>query len=156
MRFPRCSEARCVGPQAYGTPAFPLPCLGGTRPREEVRDGPHNNNRCGGNRCGITPTAAPLRSEAGFYNALGRAFFSFPFRAAFALPHPKHLRTPPNRGYGPLSMRIQRPVADMFSLSFQVVGKHVSTSSSERASEKRGDSRRYERCYGNRNQRCLG
>ena len=35
-------------------------------------------------------------------------------------------------------MRIQRPVADMFSLSFQVVGKHVSSSSSssERASEK--------------------
>jgi hypothetical protein len=38
-------------------------------------------------------------------------------------------------GYGPLSMRIQRPVADMFSLSLQVVGKNVS-SSSERASEK--------------------
>jgi flavin-binding protein dodecin len=52
------------------------------------------------------------------------------------LPHPKHLRTPPNRGYGPLSMRIQRPVADMFSLSFQVVGKNVSSSSSERASER--------------------
>jgi flavin-binding protein dodecin len=33
-------------------------------------------------------------------------------------------------------MRIQRPVADMFSLSFQVVGKNVSTSSSERASER--------------------
>jgi flavin-binding protein dodecin len=33
-------------------------------------------------------------------------------------------------------MRIQRPVADMFSLSFQVVGKHVSSSSSERASER--------------------
>jgi dodecin len=44
------------------------------------------------------------------------------------------------RGYGPLSMRIQRPAADMFSLSLQVVGKNVS-SSSERASEKRGDSR---------------
>jgi hypothetical protein len=37
-------------------------------------------------------------------------------------------------GYGPLSMRTQRPVADMFSLSLQVVGKNVS--SSERASEK--------------------
>ena len=36
-------------------------------------------------------------------------------------------------------MRIQRPAADMFSLSVQVVGKNVS-SSSERASEKRGDS----------------
>src|SRR5215204_546722 len=39
------------------------------------------------------------------------------------------------RGYGPLSRRIQRPAADMFSLSLQVVGKNVS-SSSKRASEK--------------------
>src|SRR5215204_3878568 len=37
---------------------------GGTRPGEEVRDGPHNNNRCGGNRCGVAPTAAPLRPQA--------------------------------------------------------------------------------------------
>lgn len=36
-------------------------------------------------------------------------------------------------------MRIQRLAADMFSLSLQVVGKNVS--SSERASEKRGDSK---------------
>src|SRR5688572_28576015 len=36
-------------------------------------------------------------------------------------------------------MRIQRLAADMFSLSLQVVGKNVS-GSSERASEKRGDS----------------
>jgi dodecin len=42
------------------------------------------------------------------------------------------------RGYGPLSMRIQQPAADMFSRSLQVVGKNVS--SSERASEQRGDS----------------
>jgi dodecin len=42
-----------------------------------------------------------------------------------------------SRGYGPLSRRIQRPIADMFSLSLQVVGKNVS-SSSERASEKKG------------------
>jgi hypothetical protein len=40
---------------------------GGTRPREEVRDGPHNNNRCGGNRGGVAPTAAPLRSRAGAF-----------------------------------------------------------------------------------------
>src|SRR5215210_4486505 len=59
------------------------------------------------------------------------------------------------RGYRPLSMRIQRSATDMFSLSLQVVGKNVS-SSSERTSEKRGDSRRYERCYGNRDQRHLG
>jgi hypothetical protein len=38
------------------------------------------------------------------------------------------------RGYGSLSMRIQLPAADMFSLSLQVVGKNVS--SSQRASEK--------------------
>jgi dodecin len=37
-------------------------------------------------------------------------------------------------------MRIQRLAANMFSLSLQVVGKNVSSSSSERASEKRGDS----------------
>jgi flavin-binding protein dodecin len=42
------------------------------------------------------------------------------------------------RGYGPMSMRIQRAATDMFSLSLQVVGKNVS--SSKRASEKRGDS----------------
>jgi dodecin len=39
------------------------------------------------------------------------------------------------RGYGPLSMRIQRSATDMFSFSLQVVGKNAS-SSSERASEK--------------------
>ena len=38
-----------------------------------------------------------------------------------------------------MSMRIQRAATDMFSLSLQVVGKNVS-SSSKRASEKRGDS----------------
>jgi dodecin len=40
------------------------------------------------------------------------------------------------RGYGPLSMRILQPAVDMFSLFLQVVGKNVSSSSSERASEK--------------------
>jgi len=51
--------------QSYGVPAFPLPCLGGARMGEEVRDGPHNNNRGGGNRGGVAPTAAPIRSRAG-------------------------------------------------------------------------------------------
>src|SRR5215211_2971214 len=51
--------------QSYGVPAFPLPCLGGARMGEEVRDGPHNNNRGGGNRGGVAPTAAPIRSQAG-------------------------------------------------------------------------------------------
>jgi hypothetical protein len=32
-------------------------------------------------------------------------------------------------GYGPLSMRIQQPAADMFSLSLQVVGKNTRSSS---------------------------
>jgi hypothetical protein len=38
---------------------------GGTRLGEEVRDGPHNNYRCGGNRGGVAPTTAPLRPRAG-------------------------------------------------------------------------------------------
>ena len=38
---------------------------GGTRPGEEVRDGPHNNNRCGGNRGGVAPTAASLKPRVG-------------------------------------------------------------------------------------------
>jgi flavin-binding protein dodecin len=57
------------------------------------------------------------------------------------------ITNPPSRrpslsgwGYGPLSMRTQRPSADMFSLPLLVVGKNVS-SSSERASDKRGDSK---------------
>src|SRR5215217_2210066 len=53
-------------PRAYGTPAFPLPCLaGGTRPGEEVRDGPHANNRRCCNRGGVAPTAPPLRPKTG-------------------------------------------------------------------------------------------
>ena len=51
---------------------------GGTRLREEVRDGPYGDNRGSGNRGGVAPTAAPLRSQAGLYNALGRAFLRLP------------------------------------------------------------------------------
>jgi hypothetical protein len=53
---------------------------GGTCPGEEVRDGSHGDNRCGGNRGGVAPTAAPLRPPAGtlrrsgHYTGLGRAF----------------------------------------------------------------------------------
>jgi hypothetical protein len=78
---PSCSAALAL-PRAYGTPVFGLPCLGGTRPGEEVKDGPHGDNRGGGNRCGVAPTSAPLRSRAGIlqgsglYNALGRAFLA--------------------------------------------------------------------------------
>jgi hypothetical protein len=50
------------------------------------------------------------------------------------------------RGYGPLSMRIQRSATDMFSLSLQVAGKNVSTSS-ERASEKGVTHTRISLCY---------
>ena len=32
---------------------------------EEVRDDPHSDNRGGSNRCGVAPTAAPLRPQAG-------------------------------------------------------------------------------------------
>src|SRR5215217_8284692 len=41
-----------------------MPC-GGTRPGEEVRDDPHSDNRSGSKRCGVAPTAAPLRSQDG-------------------------------------------------------------------------------------------
>jgi hypothetical protein len=66
---------------------------GGTRPGEEVRDGPHSDNRGSGNRGGVAPTAAPLRSRAGtlrgsgLYTVLGRAFWAPLLGAAFALPH---------------------------------------------------------------------
>jgi hypothetical protein len=32
---------------------------------EEVRDGSYSDNRSGGNRCSVAPTATPLRSQAG-------------------------------------------------------------------------------------------
>jgi hypothetical protein len=38
---------------------------GGTRPGEEVRDGSHSDNRCGCDRGGVAPTAAPLKPQAG-------------------------------------------------------------------------------------------
>jgi hypothetical protein len=69
---------------------------GGTRLGEEVRDGPYGDNRRGGNRSGVAPAAAPLRSQAGLYNALGRAFLdSLLGGAAFALPRPDALSPPP-------------------------------------------------------------
>jgi hypothetical protein len=37
----------------------------GNLSREEVRDGPHSDNRCGCNRCSVASTAAPLRPQAG-------------------------------------------------------------------------------------------
>jgi hypothetical protein len=66
---------------------------GGTRPGEEVSDGPHSDNRCGGNRGGVAPTAAPLRSRAGilrgsgFYTVLGRAFLTPLLALPLALRH---------------------------------------------------------------------
>src|SRR5215207_7868549 len=77
-------------PRLRGCGLFVTMLCGGTRPGEEVRDGPHNNNRGGGNRCGVAPTAAPLRPPAGtlrgsgLYTGLGRAFRT-PLGAALAL-----------------------------------------------------------------------
>jgi hypothetical protein len=48
-----------------GLRPFRYHALGGTRLGEEVRDGPHTDNRCGGNRSGLAPTAAPLRPQVG-------------------------------------------------------------------------------------------
>src|SRR5829696_954141 len=91
-------------PEPTGAVAFPLPCLGGTRMGEEVRDGPHGDNRGSGNRGGVAPTAAPLRPQAGVLRgvpavimllllAASRAL-SFPHGAAFALPPPNPLSPP--------------------------------------------------------------
>jgi hypothetical protein len=55
-----CSAAFAL-PRAYGAAVFPLPCFAGNPPGEEVRDGSHVDNRGGGNRGGVAPTAAPLR-----------------------------------------------------------------------------------------------
>src|SRR5215203_4729352 len=60
----RCGAAFAL-PRAHGAPVFPLPASRGTRPGEEVRDGPHGGNRCGGDRGGVVPTAVLLRSQAG-------------------------------------------------------------------------------------------
>ena len=40
---------------------------GRTRMGEEVRDGPYCDNRGGGDRGGVAPTAVPLRSQAGVH-----------------------------------------------------------------------------------------
>lgn len=54
--------------------------LGETRQGEEVRDGPYDHNRGGGNRGGVAPATVPLLMPragilrgSGLYNALGRA-----------------------------------------------------------------------------------
>ena len=72
--------SRCEAPVLRGVSLSVTMPGGGTRPGEEVRDGPHNNNRCGCNRCGVAPTAASLRprdglglSGSGLYTAVGRA-----------------------------------------------------------------------------------
>jgi hypothetical protein len=86
MRLPRCSEARCRISGLRGSVLSVTMPGGGTRPGEEVRDGPHSDNRCGDNRGGVARTAAPLRSRAGIlrgsglYTVLGRAFCTHPPR----------------------------------------------------------------------------
>jgi hypothetical protein len=63
---------------------------GGTRLGEEVRDGPHSDNRGGGDRSGVAPAAAPLRSQPSLYTVLGRAFLDTP-------PRRRGLRSAPPR-----------------------------------------------------------
>jgi hypothetical protein len=75
MRPLRC--ARGATPDLRGVSLSVTMPGGGTRPGEEVRDGPHDNNRGGGTRCGVAPTAASLRPRAGLsgsglYTAPGR------------------------------------------------------------------------------------
>src|ERR687897_2623368 len=77
-KTPRC--ARCETPVLRRASLSVTMSGGGTCPGEEVRDGPHNNNRGGGNRCGVAPTAASLRarvgpglSGSGLYTVVGRA-----------------------------------------------------------------------------------
>jgi hypothetical protein len=64
----------------------------GTRPREEVRDGPHSDNRGGGNCGGVAPTAAPLRSRTGALR--GSGLYNAP-RPRFVDPSRRGLRFTP-------------------------------------------------------------
>ena len=67
-------------PRPTGLRPFRYHAWRGNLSGEEVRDGSHGDSRCGGNRCGIAPTAAPLRPPAGtlrgsgLYTVRGRAF----------------------------------------------------------------------------------
>ena len=54
--------------------------LGNPRGGEEVRDGPHGDNRCGGNRGGVAPAANSLRPWPGLYGV--QAFALRPFCVA--------------------------------------------------------------------------
>ncbi len=77
--------------------------LGGTRPGEEVRDGPHSDNCCGGNRGGVAPTAAPLRPRAG---ARGTPAFILSLAALFGTPPWRGPRIAPSpRCAGPRAVR---------------------------------------------------
>src|SRR5215204_1085641 len=68
--------SRCETPVLRGASLSVTMPGGGTRPGEEVRDGPHNNNRCGGNRCGAAPTAAPLRLRVGAFGLRPCSWYS--------------------------------------------------------------------------------
>src|SRR5215207_2917292 len=85
-KTPRC--ARCESPVLRGASLSVTMPGGGTRLGEEVRDGPHNNNRCGGNRGGVARTAAPLRPRAGLSLALPRLTTLRRINGRHTLPRP--------------------------------------------------------------------
>src|SRR5688572_21926301 len=68
-KTPRC--ARCETPVLRGASLSVTMPGGGTRPGEEVRDGPHSDNRGGGNRGGVARTAAPIKPQAGTVRGSG-------------------------------------------------------------------------------------
>src|SRR5919107_2160048 len=61
---PILQRGRSLCSSPTGLRSFRYHAWRGTRQGEEVRDGPHGDNRGGGNRGGVAPTAAPLRSQA--------------------------------------------------------------------------------------------
>jgi hypothetical protein len=63
-RMPR-RLCRRPGQGPTGLRSFRYHAWRGNPSGEEVRDGPHSDNRCGGNRGGVAPTAAPLSPQAG-------------------------------------------------------------------------------------------
>ena len=90
--IPPLRYRRTGAPQDSGLSVTML--RGGTRPGEEVRDGPHGANRGVGNRGGVAPTVAvalktldrPGLSCSVLYNALQAAcLLSFSWSAAFRL-----------------------------------------------------------------------
>ena len=70
----RADLAEVEGPT--GLRSFRYHAWRGNLSREEVRDGPHSDNRCGGNRCSVATTAAPLSARVGALRGCGLFVFS--------------------------------------------------------------------------------